>query len=350
MPQLGGGQVRLADLTTLHVGGAAADYVVAETEAELVSSITAADAMGEPLLVLGGGSNLLVCDDGFPGRVVCIATSGTTTTGLADDRVAVSAAAGLPWGPFVSWAVAEGLSGLEMLAGIPGLVGATPVQNVGAYGGEVADTILSMRVLDRATGTVGQMPAAQAGFGYRTSRFKKHPGRWVVLEVTFALARTELAAPLRYAELARTLGAQVGDTPAITEVRDAVIELRRGKGMLYDPEDHDTWSAGSFFTNPLITAEQAATLPEGVPSYPQADGRVKVSAAWLIDHAGFHRGFRLEPDAPAGLSRKHVLALTNRGGATADDLLSLARAIRIGVAQDFGITLENEPVLVGCSL
>jgi UDP-N-acetylmuramate dehydrogenase len=343
-------QVRLAALTTLHVGGAAGEYVVAQTEAELVAAVTEADASGTPVLVLGGGSNLLVADTGFPGRVVRIATSGAVAEDLRDGRVSLTAAAGLQWATFVSWAVAQGLSGIEMLAGIPGLVGATPVQNVGAYGGEVADTVTSIRVLDRTTGAIQEMPASEAGFGYRTSKFKTTPGRWVVLAVTFALRRSGVAAPLRYAELARALGASVGDTPEVAAVQDAVLKLRRGKGMLYDPADHDSWSAGSFFTNPVIAPEQAAKLPAGAPAYPQPDGRVKVSAAWLIDHAGFSRGFRLTPDAPAGLSTKHVLALTNRGGATAEDLLALARTIRAGVADRYGIVLENEPVLVGCSL
>ena len=309
----------------------------------------AADAAGEPLLLLGGGSNLLVADDGFPGTVVAIRTRGVEAH-VQERHVRVRVAAGEGWDTLVARAVDSGWSGIEALSGIPGSVGATPIQNVGAYGAEVADVITSLDVLDRRTGEVSPMPPDQVGFGYRTSALKQAPGRWVVLSVTFRLALDPLSAPVRYAELARALGLAVGDRAPLADVRAAVLELRRSKGMVLDRADHDTWSAGSFFTNPILRPEQADQLPQDAPRFPQPDGRVKTSAAWLITHAGFERGFAVRTGAPASLSTKHSLALTNRGGATAQDLLELARAVRAGVAERFGVTLENEPVLVGCTL
>lgn len=341
---------RLADLTTLRVGGPATRFQAADSEAELVAAVLAADRAGEPLLLLGGGSNLLVSDAGFPGTVLAVRTAGWQAEPAAGGATAITVAAGVNWDDFVAWSVAEGLSGVEMLSGIPGSVGATPVQNVGAYGGEVAAAITALRVLDRSTGEVVQLAAADAGFGYRHSRFKADPGRWVVLTVQFRLDISVDSAPIRYAELARTLGVEVGDRAPTRAVREAVLGLRRSKGMVIDLRDHDTWSAGSFFTNPVVAREVAEGLPEGAPRFPQADGRVKLSAAWLIDRSGFPRGYCLTPGAPAALSAKHTLALTNRGGATAEDLLALARHIRAGVAARFGVVLVNEPVLVGCEL
>jgi UDP-N-acetylmuramate dehydrogenase len=215
---------------------------------------------------------------------------------------------------------------------------------------EVSHVITSIEVLDRRTGAVQQMPAAAAGFGYRSSVLKREPGRWVVLSVTMRLARDDRSAPIRYAELARTLGVAIGERAPAADVRRAVLELRRGKGMVLDPADHDTWSAGSFFTNPIVSARSSRELPEGAPRFDQPDGSVKTSAAWLISHSGFAKGYTLRPGAPAGLSTKHVLALTNRGGATAQDLLELARAVRGGVVDRVGVLLDNEPVLVGCEL
>ncbi len=311
--------------------------------------MTAADAVGEPVLLVGGGSNLLVADAGFPGTLVVVRTDGVQVR-RDGGGVLVQVAAGASWEGLVGRAVAEGWSGLEALSGIPGTVGATPIQNVGAYGAEVGHLLEAITVLDRRTGVVGPMAPAQAELGYRTSVLKRCPGRWVVLDVTFRLALRAEAAPIRYAELARTLGVEVGATAPAAEVRAAVLALRRGKGMVLDDADPDTWSAGSFFTNPVLPADRAAGLPAEAPRFPQADGRVKTSAAWLISHAGFERGFAVRPGAPASLSTKHVLALTNRGGATAADLLELARAVRTGVQQRFGILLEAEPVLVGCEL
>jgi UDP-N-acetylmuramate dehydrogenase len=340
----------LSAMTTLRVGGPADRVVHAATDDELIERVAAADAVGEPLLLVGGGSNLLVADAGFPGTVVRIGTRGVLVDPAAPGRVRVRVSAGEPWEAFVATAVESGWSGVEALSGIPGSTGATPIQNVGAYGAEVARVIDSLDVLDRRTGGVGRMAPHEAEFGYRSSALKRRPGRWVVLAITLDLAVDPLGAPVRYAELAALLGVEIGDRAPATEVREAVLELRRGKGMVLDDSDHDTWSAGSFFTNPILSAAEAEKLPEEAPRFEQPDGSVKTSAAWLIAHAGFPRGFAIRPGAHAALSTKHPLALTNRGGATAEDLLELARAVRAGVAERFGVVLENEPVLVGCAL
>ena len=341
MPEL------IADHTTLRLGGPAARWVRATTEDELVEAVGAADAAGEPVLVLAGGSNLVVADEGFPGTVVEVATSGVAPD-VEDDvscgGVLVTVAAGESWDDLVRLAVGKEWSGVEALSGIPGSVGATPIQNVGAYGQEVSQTIASVRVWDRKLRGVRTFANADCGFGYRTSRFKKDPGRHVVLSVTFQLRQGSLGGPVAYAELARTLGVELGERAPLVDVRRAVLALRSGKGMVLDPADHDTWSAGSFFTNPVVVPEE---LPEGAPAWQQPDGTVKTSAAWLIERAGFARG---HGDDRVALSGKHTLALTNRGGATTADLLDLAREVRDGVEARFGIRLVNEPVLVGCVL
>jgi len=339
----------LASHTTLRLGGPARAWVRAETEAELVEAVSAADAAGEPVLVLGGGSNLVVADEGFAGKVVEVATRGIESD-IDDDVEAscsgatVKVAAGEPWDPFVAMAVERRWAGIEALAGIPGYVGATPIQNVGAYGQEVSQTIASVRVWDRRLRGVRTFAAADCGFGYRTSRFKQDPGRHVVLDVTFQFRLGTYGPPLEYAELARTLNLEVGERALIESVREAVLTLRSRKGMVLDPTDHDTWSAGSFFTNPVVAAE---AVPQGAPAWLQPDGSVKTSAAWLIEHAGFAKGYGTDGVA---LSTKHTLALTNRGSGTTADLLALARELRDGVREKFGITLVNEPVLVGGEL
>jgi UDP-N-acetylmuramate dehydrogenase len=307
------------------------------------------------VLVLGGGSNLVVADDGFAGTVVEVATRGIESD--ADDAagtascggVMVRVAAGEGWDDLTALAVGEEWSGIEALSGIPGSVGATPVQNVGAYGQEVSQTVARVRVWDRTLRGIRTFANAECRFGYRTSRFKVDRvdpwgGRHVVLSVTFQLGQSSLGGPVAYAELARTLGVQVGGRAPLADVRRAVLELRRGKGMVLDDADHDTWSAGSFFTNPVVPAH---AVPDGAPAWSQPDGRVKTSAAWLIEHAGFGKGYGA---GPAALSGKHTLALTNRGGARTADLLALAREVRDGVEGRFGIRLVNEPVLVGCEL
>jgi UDP-N-acetylmuramate dehydrogenase len=332
----------LSDHTTLHLGGPAESWVEATTEAELVDAVRRADEAGEPLLLLAGGSNLVVADEGFGGTVVKIATRGVEVDGEL-----LTIAAGEQWDNVVAGAVERGAAGIEALSGIPGSVGATPIQNVGAYGQEVAETVTSVRVWDRKLKGERTFAAAECGFGYRTSRFKADPGRHVVLAVTFRLESGALGAPVQYAELARTLGVEQGGRAPLAEVRAAVLRLRAGKGMVLDPADHDTWSAGSFFTNPFLTEEQAASLPAEAPRWGQPDGTVKTSAAWLIEQAGFAKGHGNER---VSLSGKHTLALTNRGGATTADLLDLAREVRDGVEARFGVRLVNEPVLVGCSL
>ncbi len=344
----------LRDHTTLRLGGPAQHWVTATTESELVEAVGRADVGAEPVLVLGGGSNLVVADAGFDGTVVRVATRGIEADHDEADPtcggVLVTVAAGEDWDGFVAHAVERGWVGVEALSGIPGSVGATPVQNVGAYGQEVSQTVARVRVWDRAIRGVRTFAGPDCGFGYRHSRFKADPGRHVVLDVTFQLAvggPQALSAPVAYAELARTLGVEQGRRAPLAEVREAVLALRRGKGMVLDAADHDTWSAGSFFTNPLLPA---AEVPAGAPSWPAADGLVKTSAAWLIEHAGFTKGYALREDAPVALSSKHTLALTNRGEASTDDLLALARAVRDGVRSAYGVTLVNEPVLVGCEL
>jgi UDP-N-acetylmuramate dehydrogenase len=347
---------RLADLTTLRLGGPAGRFVEATSEAELVGTVSAADDAGQDVLLVAGGSNLVVADDGFPGLVVRIATHGVhadveTTDDPTCGGVLVTVAAGESWDAFVERAVASGWVGVEALSGIPGSVGATPIQNVGAYGQEVSETIASVRTWDRVDRQVRTLAAADCGFGYRHSRFKADPTRFVVLSVTFQLRTGTLGAPVRYAELARSLGVEPGARAPLADVRRVVLGLRAGKGMVLDAADHDTWSAGSFFTNPFLDGDRVAGLPEQAPRFPQPDGTTKTSAAWLIEQAGFGRGHGLDlRGGRASLSTKHTLALTNRGGATTDDLLALAREVRDGVERRFGIRLVNEPVLVGCSL
>jgi UDP-N-acetylmuramate dehydrogenase len=338
---------RLADLTTLHLGGPARHLVHARTEQALLDAVREADRAGTPLLLLSGGSNLVVADAGFDGTVVRIETTGIDAQDDTCGGAVVTVAAGEPWDPFVARAVSNGWIGLEALSGIPGSVGATPIQNVGAYGQEVADTVASVRCWDRVEDVQRTFAAADCGFGYRTSRFKREPQRYVVLAVTFQLRLGRLSAPVRYAELARTLGVDVGARAPMSDVREAVLALRAGKGMVLDERDHDTWSAGSFFTNPLLDPDTSSRLPPEAPRWEQPDGTVKTSAAWLIERSGFAKGYG---NGRAALSSKHTLALTNRGDARTDDLLSLAAEVQRGVHEKYGVWLVNEPVLVGCEL
>ncbi|GIG35359.1 UDP-N-acetylmuramate dehydrogenase [Cellulomonas pakistanensis] len=354
-----------SELTTLGVGGPVDRLVDATTEADLIDAVRTADDEGVPVLVLGGGSNLLVSDAGFDGLVVRDARRDITTPDhSACAGVTLTAVAGAVWDDVVAHAAAHRLKGIEALSGIPGSTGATPVQNVGAYGQEVSQTIATVRVWDRQRSRVRTLPVADLQFGYRTSLLKRSmrslpdeadPGapwfptpRYVVLDVTFQLRVADLSEPIAYGELARALGVEVGERAPLPDVRAAVLALRGRKGMVLDAADPDTRSAGSFFTNPVLAEADAAALPEGAPRFPAGDGLVKSSAAWLIEQAGFAKGYGLP--GPAALSTKHTLALTNRGGANAGDLLALARTVRDGVAQQFGIVLEPEPVLVGTDL
>ena len=333
--------VPLAPLTTLHLGGPAATLVEAATAAEIVAAVRDA---GDDLLLLGGGSNLVLADAGWPGTVVAIRSRGVR----ADGDLLV-AEAGEPWDELVARTVADGLAGLECLSGIPGLTGATPVQNVGAYGQDVSDTVVRVDAYDRVAGETVRLTAADCRFGYRDSVFK-HTDRWVVLRVAFALVPGGKSAPVRYAELARALGVEIGQVAPVADVRDAVLELRRGKGMVVDPADPDTWSVGSFFTNPILAPEELAAFEEraggAYPSWP-ADEGTKLSAAWLIQHAGFGRGYGGER---VRVSAKHTLALTHRGGGSTAELVALAREVRDGVRDRFGVTLRAEPRLVGVTL
>ena len=341
----------LAELTKLRLGGPPRRYVEAGDEAAIVAAVRAADADGEPLLVLAGGSNVVVADEGFPGTVLRIVSRGVRD----DGRGGLVVQAGEPWDPLVAATVRAGLAGFECLSGIPGSVGATPIQNVGAYGQEVAETIVAVRAYDRLTGTVEERPGAECGFTYRSSVFKRTPGRWIVLAVSFRLTPGGRSAPIRYAELARSLGLAEGDCAPVADVRGAVLGLRRSKGMVLDPADPDSVSAGSFFTNPVLDAAAFAALERRarerlghdvrVPRFPQPDGTVKTSAAWLIERAGFTRGHG-DPAAIA-ISSKHTLALTNRGAGTTAALVALAREIAAGVREAFGVELEPEPVFVG---
>lgn len=349
--------ITLREYTTLRLGGPATAMVTATTDDELVEQVRVRDDARRPVLLLGGGSNLVISDAGFDGTVVRIATAGQRVIDApVGDEVHVEVAAGVNWDEFVQWTLDQGYGGLECLSGIPGKVGATPIQNVGAYGWETGQFLRSVRVYDRTERRVQTHAPSELGLAYRTSRFKGNDTA-IVLAVTFALHHDGLSQPVRYAELARTLGVETGARLPAAEVRKAVLELRRGKGMVLDAGDHDTWSAGSFFTNPIVPAEQVTAvlaqvtelvgdLP--VPQWP-ADGGVKLSAAWLIERAGFSKGY-LGPGGRVALSTKHTLALTNRGSARTEDLVELAREVRDGVHQRFGVTLHPEPLLIGCAL
>jgi UDP-N-acetylmuramate dehydrogenase len=337
----------LADHTTFGVGGPAAQLLRATDEAELIAAVRQADQAGRPVLILGAGSNVLVADAGFPGLVVLVATTGRRVEPSRSDRVRLTVAAGQPWDDLVADAVERGWAGLEALSGIPGTVGAAPIQNIGAYGAEAAEAIVSVRAWDRRDARMVTWPAADCGFAYRNSRFKTEPGRHLILAVDFQLRCDPWADPPRYAELAARLGLGPGRRAPLGQVRQAVLDLRRGKSMLFDPADPDSRGVGSFFTNPVVPAALAAGLPQAAPRYPQDDGRVKLSAAWLIERAGFLPGYGV---GPARLSSRHVLALTNQGGASAAQVVALAARIRRGVADQFGVWLEVEPTLVGLSL
>ena len=330
-----------AELTTICVGGPINNLVTASTDAEIADALTA-DAF-----VLGGGSNLVVGDEPFDRRVIRIATRGIDVH-PAGGRVIVDAAAGEPWDEFVEFTVEQGWSGLESLSGIPGLVGATPIQNVGAYGQDVASVISHVTVLDRRSGTVEALLGSACGFGYRTSRFKAEPDRWVVLAVSFGLHRGGQG-PVRYEELAKALGLQVEGSASASAIREAVLHLRRSKGMVLSPDDPDTRSVGSFFLNPIVDSAVAASIPN-CPRYPAAEG-AKLSAAWLIEQAGIQRGFSLQTgEQRVRISTKHTLAIANSGRGSAADVLALASEVRRRVQESFGILLDPEPILLNCTM
>lgn len=378
----------LADLTTLRVGGRAGRFVRADSEEQIITEIRAADAAGEPVLVLGGGSNVLVSDEGFPGLVIQDARADLTVD-MVDGcgGASLHVTAGMNWDDVVVRAVDEDWTGFEALSGIPGSTGAAPIQNIGAYGQDLSGVLASVRVYDRLRGRPRMLALFELEFGYRTSLLKhtmREPDadgrlwrpspRYIVLEVAFQTRRGSLSAPIAYPELARKLGVELGQKAPNAQVREAVLELRGGKGMVVQPRsvtgvdvDQDTWSAGSFFTNPIVAASAAQSLPDGAPQFPVRstqpetttgpslgaidESLVKTSAAWLIEHAGFTKGFGVHgPTSAATLSTKHTLAITNRGQATAADLLELARTVRDGVQDAFGIGLVPEPIVVGDDL
>jgi len=326
---------RFAELTTLGVGGPIDRLVEVTDPGELVAAVREADAAGRLLLVLGGGSNLIGPDAGWPGDVVVVRSRGVERDG---SRLVVQA--GEPWDDLVAYTVGQRLAGMEAMSGIPGSTGATPVQNVGAYGQEVGQVVTAVRVWDRARSAEQVLTAEECGFAYRDSRLKREPGRFVVLTVSFELEPGELSRPVGYAELARTLGVGLGERVPLADVRAAVLELRRSKGMVWDLADPTSRSAGSFFTNPVVPVTQAV---EGCPSWPAGDGDVKLSAAWLVQHAGFGRGTR---HGRVGTSPRHSLALTTEPGATAEELLAFSEKIIAAVQERFGVTLEREPTAI----
>lgn len=353
----------LSALTTMGVGGAAAHFVRATTRAEIVDAVRVADAAGTPLLVLGGGSNLVVADAGFAGTVLQIATRGVKIGSASGPTgtVVVDVEAGHVWDEVVATTVDAGLSGLEALSGIPGSAGATPVQNVGAYGSDVAQTLVRVDVFDRETDQHKEFSVADLRMGYRDSLLKRSTvngsPRYVVLGATFRLY-TDAGRPVAYGQLAGALGVEVGERAPAATVREAVLALRASKGMVLDAADADTRSCGSFFTNPIVDVAVAEALPQEAPRYPVTDaGKVKLSAAWLIDHAGYHKGYGL-PGQPgedvaggrASLSSKHALAVTNRGTASSADVLALARDVRDGVERAWGLRLDHEPLIIDDAL
>ena len=343
--ELGGAAVEdgvpLAPLTTLRIGPVARRLITCTSTEQIVEVLRASD----DVIVLAGGSNVVLADDLADLTVVLLANSEITVEGNV-----VRAEAGAVWDDVVVTSLAYGLGGLECLSGIPGSAGATPVQNVGAYGAEVADTIRRVRLLDRRTGEDRWLAPDDLQFGYRTS-ILKHSQAAVVLEVEFALDADGRSAPMRYGELAAALDAEPGSRTDPARVREAVLSLRTRKGMVLDEADHDTWSVGSFFTNPVVSTDEfdmlKARVDGPVPNYPAPDG-VKLAAGWLVERAGFGKGFPGD-GAPARLSTKHALALTNRGGATTADVISLARTVRDGVRTTFGMDLTPEPILIGCA-
>ena len=335
----------LSKYTSFRVGGPAQRIVQVSTEAEIIAAIE--EAGDSPVLIMGGGTNVLIADSGFAGTVIRISNNSVQSEVDACSGATLTIGAGEDWDTFVQTSIDRGYAGLETLSGIPGTVGAAPIQNIGAYGHEVAEFITRVRTYDRQEKAVKTFTNAQCEFTYRNSHFKAHPGRYVVLDVQFQIRIGEMSDPITYVELAKKLGIDPGDKATVKETRAAVLELRASKGMLLSHDDHDSWSAGSFFTNPIVTQQQADTLPNAAPKWPLNDGRVKISAAWLIENSGTHKGDEV---GGARISTKHVLALSNSGSATAADIAELAKRARNQVKEVFGITLEAEVNLVGVEI
>ena len=335
----------LSQYTSLRVGGPATKIVQVSTEAEIIAAIE--EAGNTPILIMGGGTNVLIADKGFDGTVIRISNNSVQAEVDACSGATLTIGAGEDWDLFVQTTINSGYAGLETLSGIPGTVGAAPIQNIGAYGHEVSEFITRVRTYDRQEKALKTFTNSECEFSYRNSYFKVHPGRYVVLEVQFQIRIGEESDPITYLELARKLGVQLGDKAPVVATREAVLELRASKGMLLSADDHDSWSAGSFFTNPIVSQQEADALPDTAPKWPLIDGRVKISAAWLIENAGMHKGDEV---GGARISTKHVLALTNAGDATASDIAELAKRARDSVKEKFGITLEAEVNLVGVEI
>ncbi len=335
----------LSRYTSLRVGGPAKRIIQVSTEAEIIAAIEAAG--GSPILIMGSGTNLLIADSGFEGTVIRISNNSVQSEVDACSGATLTIGAGEDWDGFVQTTIERGFAGLETLSGIPGTVGAAPIQNIGAYGHEVGEFITRVRTYDRSEKAIKTFTHSECEFSYRNSYFKSHPGRYVVIEVQFQIRRGEMSGPITYIELAKKLGIEPGDKASVIATRQAVMELRASKGMLLNSDDPDSWSAGSFFTNPIISQQSADALPNAAPKWPLTDGRVKVSAAWLIENAGTHKGDEL---GGARISTKHVLALTNSGTATAADIAALAKRARDHVQNAFGITLVAEVNLIGVEI
>jgi UDP-N-acetylmuramate dehydrogenase len=375
----------LADLTTLHVGGDAESIVAPKTPVELLEVVRETWQSGDDWLLLGGGSNVVISDDGFDGTIVRVVTRGVErltqestalrpSSYLGDRAVRLRVQAGEPWDAVVALAVQNGWAGIEALSGIPGSSGAGPIQNIGAYGQEISSSLVAIEFLDYLTGTLQRIPATQLGLGYRTSLLKQgRAGLVVSIELELSEStpgHVALSQPIAYAQLADTLGARIGDRVPIEDLRETVLGLRAAKGMLLNPADPNSHSAGSFFTNPIVSENFARRLPADAPRWPTApeesaiavplgeaparppepgEYRVKLSAAWLIERAGIGRGFSL-PGSRAAVSSVHTLALINTGGATAEQIVELARFVQTRVFAEFGVRLQAEPVLVGVEL
>ena len=335
----------LRDFTSLRVGGPAKNFVEAHNEDEIIAALVAAG--DSPVLILGGGTNVLISDAGFAGTVIHITNSALVAEVDACSGATLTIGAGENWDDFVALTIERGFAGLETLSGIPGTVGAAPIQNIGAYGHEVSEFITRVRTYDRVAKAIRTFTNQECEFEYRSSIFKKNPGQFIILEVQFQIRIGDSSDPITYLELAKKLDIQMGEKAPTQQVRHTVLELRASKGMLLLPEDRDSWSAGSFFTNPIISQQEADKLPNAAPKWPLIDGQVKISAAWLIENAGMHKGDEV---GGARISTKHVLALTNAGDATATDLIELAKTAQAKVYEKFGIKLEPEVNLVGLSL
>jgi UDP-N-acetylmuramate dehydrogenase len=335
----------LSKYTSFHVGGPAQKILQVSTQEEIIAAIE--EAGDSPILILGGGTNVLVSDSGFEGTVIRISNNSVQAEVDACSGATLTIGAGEDWDELVATTIDRGFAGLETLSGIPGTVGAAPIQNIGAYGHEVSEFITRVRTYDREKKEIRTFTNSECEFSYRSSHFKSHPGRYVVLEVQFQIRRGEMSDPITYAELSKKLGVDMGDKASVVDVRKAVLELRGAKGMLINSQDKDSWSAGSFFTNPIISQQAADGLPNAAPKWPLTDGRVKISAAWLIENSGIHKGDEV---GGARISTKHVLALTNAGSATAADIATLARKARDQVQSTFGITLEAEVNLIGIEI